>query len=469
MDFFPRIFKQINIGFAVAFILLIVGFVLTIFMSTRFTSQSNLISETDSTFNRLSEMLTNLKSAQASLSEYALTKNYQSLEKYYHNRQRIDSLFEEISQFYSASDEQEDRLDTLDKMLSGFFSKDNHESFLKSSGNTSQFIDSLGKNSRRSSLSVDSISNVINTIQGRVQKEEKERKRLLDSLSISLKILGYSMLIVAFFLAVYMLVIYNRERLAKKVARQEADEYYKELEERIVELGQMNKENMRLKSMEKFNSLGRVAAMTAHEIKNPLTNIDLATHQLQDEIVEEDLREYLTIIKRNSNRINSYINNFLNVTASPMLEKRKVSINKLLDEIITEAGDRIKLGGIKIIKNYSGDICDLSIDAGKIKLAFSNIIFNAFDAMEDHKGILTISTEDKENRCVVTISDNGIGMDKETISKIFEPFFTTKKKKGSGLGLMQSQNIILNHDGEIEAESRPGEGTRFIIKLNFPD
>ncbi len=467
MGAFYRSIKRINIGFVVAFIFLIAGFVLTLFMSTNFTAQSNLIAETDTTFDRLTDMLTNLKSAQASLSEYALTKDYKILDKYYSNRQRIDSLFRKIYQFPSQSAKQRNRLDTLGNLLSGLFTKDNHESLLKNSRNTVVFLDSLKKSSIRSSGAVDSIADVISNIQQRIQKEEKLRRRTLKSLAVSIKVLGYSMLVVAFFLAIYMLMIYNRERQAKRVARKRANEYHQELEARIEELRQMNRENMRLKSMEKFNSLGRVAAITAHEIKNPLTNINLAVTQLKGEIQEETLKNYLVIIKRNSDRINDHINSFLRVTALPALERKATSINKILDTILAEAEDRIKLEKIKVLKDFSRDICDVSLDVGKIKVAFSNIIFNAFDAMEEGCGILKIKTEGKNNKCIITISDNGAGMNEETLSKIFEPYFTTKTKRGSGLGLMQSQNIILNHGGEIEAESELGKGTRFIIKLDF--
>jgi signal transduction histidine kinase len=218
--------------------------------------------------------------------------------------------------------------------------------------------------------------------------------------------------------------------------------------------------------MEKFSSLGRIAAMIAHEIKNPLTNINLATMQLSEEL-SLDTNIFLSIIKRNSEKINTQINNFLNVTAFTELHIRNISINELLDEALKEAEDRIALEEVKVVKDYSNDICNVAIDTEKMKIAFLNIIFNAIDSMETEKGILSIKTEGKNNKCVITISDNGSGMKKETLSQIFEPFYTTKPKKGSGLGLSQTQNIILNHNGNIDVESQPGQGTSFIITLNF--
>ena len=81
-------------------------------------------------------------------------------------------------------------------------------------------------------------------------------------------------------------------------------------------------------------------------------------------------------------------------------------------------------------------------------------------------GILKIETANKNNRCLIKISDSGIGMTKEQVSKLFEPYFTTKEK-GNGLGLANSQNIILGHSGTISAESVLGRGSTFTISLQF--
>ena len=110
---------------------------------------------------------------------------------------------------------------------------------------------------------------------------------------------------------------------------------------------------------------------------------------------------------------------------------QKVSINQLLDETLVLAKDRIQLNNIKVEKKYTEDICDVAVDTEKIKIAFLNIIVNAIEAMESDKGILIIKTENKNDKCVVTVTDNGSGIDQESISKLFEPYFTSKPK-GNG-------------------------------------
>jgi signal transduction histidine kinase len=136
-----------------------------------------------------------------------------------------------------------------------------------------------------------------------------------------------------------------------------------------------------------------------------------------------------------------------------------------LDGSINFASDRIELKQIKVVKNYDPEICDVFVDIQKIEVAFLNIIVNAIVAMEDN-GVLTVSTQSKNNKCVVRISDNGKGMTKAQMGRLFEPYSTTKEK-GNGLGLANSQNIILGHNGSISAESEPGVGTTFMISFNF--
>ena len=113
------------------------------------------------------------------------------------------------------------------------------------------------------------------------------------------------------------------------------------------------------------------------------------------------------------------------------------------------------------------NVWDALVDPEKIKIAFLNIIVNATEAMKpDGNKILKLTTRESHNKCVIEISDNGIGLDASSADKLFEPFFTTKPK-GNGLGLTNTQNIILNHSGTINVESKTGYGTTFTIKFNI--
>jgi len=159
------------------------------------------------------------------------------------------------------------------------------------------------------------------------------------------------------------------------------------------------------------------------------------------------------------------ISDLLNSTRISELKYIESSINDVLDSSFEFASDRIELKQIKVIKDYGKDICPILVDQEKIKIAFLNIIVNAIEAMDDH-GTLHLSTETRNNRCVAKISDNGRGLAKEDVARLFEPYFTTKEK-GTGLGLTNTQNIILAHNGSISVESELGKGTTFTISFDF--
>jgi signal transduction histidine kinase len=109
------------------------------------------------------------------------------------------------------------------------------------------------------------------------------------------------------------------------------------------------------------------------------------------------------------------------------------------------------------------------VDAEKVKIAFLNIIINAIEAMQHlDYGELILLTKGENSKCIIEISDNGVGMDDNALSRLFEPYYTTKHK-GNGLGLANTHNIILNHRGSIDVSSRYEHGTKFIIALNFTD
>jgi signal transduction histidine kinase len=176
----------------------------------------------------------------------------------------------------------------------------------------------------------------------------------------------------------------------------------------------------------------------------------------------------LEMINRNGTRINQLITDLLSSTKFSDLNYDSVSVNELLDEALELASDRVQLKKITVVKKYSKEITEISVDRDKLKIAFLNIIVNAVEAMPSERGLLGLKTHRSENKCVITITDNGSGMDTETLSKLFEPYFTNKSK-GNGLGLTNCQNIILNHKGSIEVESELGKGTSFIIYLDFPE
>ena len=236
----------------------------------------------------------------------------------------------------------------------------------------------------------------------------------------------------------------------------------------IHDITQRKISEQRLMNYEKLAISGRIARAIAHEVRNPLTNVNLSLEQLKNEINPGDnsLDLFFNIISRNCERINQLITELLDSSKPAALQLQKISINKLLEGSLELAVDRIKLKGIHIDKQYSSEICDILLDAEKVKIALLNIIINAIEAMQDKKGILKLKTEIRENRCIISIIDNGSGISDENKNKLFDPFFSAKPK-GIGLGLTSAQNIILSHNGSIDVESEIGKGTTFAVSFNL--
>ena len=222
-----------------------------------------------------------------------------------------------------------------------------------------------------------------------------------------------------------------------------------------------------LATAEKLAVTGRIVRMIGHEIRNPLTNINLSLEQVESELKgQTDLGMYFDIIRRNSERINTLITELLNSSKPAQLNVGKVSINKVVKDALDLVRDRIVLKKVKLTTKYSDDICDISIDVEKIKVALLNILVNAVEAVEDDKGELEVSTRGDGDFCIIEIEDNGCGIPADKIDHIFDPFFSGKPK-GTGLGLSTTHNIIRSHHGSIDVNSVPGKGTGFIIKFNF--
>lgn len=220
-------------------------------------------------------------------------------------------------------------------------------------------------------------------------------------------------------------------------------------------------------NLRKFASTGRIARLLAHEVKNPLTTIMLSADQLRLELPEEILKEsgdLLDVILRNSNRINDLVSQLLNSTRYSSLDLENYTINSILSECLKDLEDRLELKRIQVRTDFEENPKDILVDKEKIKIAFTNLMVNAIEAMDKSKRTLKIKTEAVENGCSIEISDNGIGISKEKLDHLFEPYFTSKTN-GSGLGLTNTQNIIFSHKGSIRVESHEGEGTKFSIKL----
>ncbi len=216
---------------------------------------------------------------------------------------------------------------------------------------------------------------------------------------------------------------------------------------------------------EKLGAANRLVRALAHEVRNPLNNINLSVEQLAQENITESGLVYMDIISRNCKRINDLISELL-LSSSPPPEniREKRSLQNILDESIAAIIDRITLKKVNWKVFYPNEPAYIMADPLKLNIAFTNILINAIEAMHENQGKLDISVTSQNGHHLVSIKDNGTGISRETMPHLFEPYFTFKRN-GLGLGLATTLNIIQSHKASIDVQTGVNQGSNFILKF----
>ncbi|HEY0053753.1 MAG TPA: ATP-binding protein [Pedobacter sp.] len=278
-------------------------------------------------------------------------------------------------------------------------------------------------------------------------------------------------------------------------------------EELSITLDDLKQAQMQLVESEKMASLGQLTAGIAHEINNPINFVTSNVTPLQRDVdvlmnvisTIEDLSSSNTDITERQKKIEEYkeeidyeylkteiahlfkgINDGASRTAEIVQGLRVFSrldeddlkfadINNGIESTLVIANNL--LSGIKITKKY-GELPLIECYPGKLNQAFLNIVSNAAHAIricvasDGVQGEIMVETRFVEHAVIIEISDNGIGMDDQTIKKVFEPFFTTKEVgEGTGLGMSITYNIVKKHRGSVYLLSDLGKGTKVVIEL----
>ncbi len=457
---------KVRTGYILGFLLLLVSFLLTLFANNELIKNARLVAKTHNIVSNLEAMISKVKDGEIGFRGYLITGDEEYLGPFFGSRKSVDSIYYETRALAVNEDQKED-LDLLKSRIEKKYTHFESALTLVRHNNevyTANMLDSF----KKSKYTMDEIMRDVQSIQNREEVLIADRDAKLKKITDTVQSFVMASMVIAFFLVVFGFSFHVKENKERMFAENKVRAYQEELRKRIDELAEANKELIAMRREEKFAATGRIARTIAHEIRNPLTNINLAADQLSSELpAEVDNTGFLfEMITRNSNRINQLISELLSSTKFAELNFVKTCIDDLLDETLKLAADRLLLSNVELVKSYSGETCQILVDREKMKIAFLNIIINALEAMQNKEyGKLTIETKQERDKCIVIIADNGTGMDPEDESKLFEPYFTTKQK-GNGLGLTNTQNIILNHKGTINVSSVEGEGTRFIISLN---
>jgi signal transduction histidine kinase len=240
--------------------------------------------------------------------------------------------------------------------------------------------------------------------------------------------------------------------------------------EMITQLGRMRDLESQVKQAEQSAVIGRLASAIAHEIRNPLTYINLTLDHLRTSLAPSDpqkraLVERLTLqLKAEVARINRRITEFLKYTRPAHLSLQPLDLRETLSDALRMVEMQAAESGVETCFEDEGAAPSVLGDKESLRSLFTNLIINGMHAMEGRGGRLTVGLSAENGRAQVRVSDTGRGIDPKDLPKIFEPYFSTKET-GTGLGLAIAKKAVDEHDGSIRVESKSGVGTTFTVEI----
>lgn len=218
----------------------------------------------------------------------------------------------------------------------------------------------------------------------------------------------------------------------------------------------------RMREADRLAGLGRLAANIAHEIRNPLASLTGAVEALSGPVGPEERERLAQIVARESDRLNTMINGFLEYARPAPLVRARVNVADILDEVLTLLEHRDLPLGLKVVREFPPTL-PWTVDGQQLRQALWNLCLNAVEAMPAG-GELTVGAAVHDGQLALTVSDTGDGIPLADLPHVLEPFFSTKPG-GSGLGLAVVHRIAQDHGGDVSVESTPGRGTRIVLRL----
>ncbi len=258
-----------------------------------------------------------------------------------------------------------------------------------------------------------------------------------------------------------------------KDARGEINAWTQTLEARVEqkrsELAGAREEMSRV---ERMASIGKLAAVVAHEINNPLAGILtyaklLKKRASKEPAINTENMEMLDLIESESRRCGEIVRNLMTFGRPSTMNYEPADLNSVIHRCVRLVNHQLELKNIELQLNLAPDLVAIRCDPAQIEQVLLALVMNAIDAMPNG-GTLTLGTRKAPSGTGVQVEvrDDGIGMPPEVLQNMFEPFFTTKERgRGLGLGLAISRQIVERHQGRIEVKSEPGRGTVFTITL----
>jgi len=217
---------------------------------------------------------------------------------------------------------------------------------------------------------------------------------------------------------------------------------------------------------ERLAAVGKMSAMIAHEVRNPLSSIALNVELLEEELPSAgEAKQLCSSIHREVDRLAAITEEYLAFSRLPKPKVAKEPVNKIVDELAEFVREDLAVKNVKLgVELGSGDPVAM-IDAAQIRQCLINLVRNATEAVNAKGGgHVTIRTEAKGERVLIEVEDDGTGIPADVLPRLFDTFFSTKES-GSGLGLALTQQIVKDHGGDVTVESTVGRGTTFKVSV----
>jgi signal transduction histidine kinase len=226
----------------------------------------------------------------------------------------------------------------------------------------------------------------------------------------------------------------------------------------------------RTRRAERLAELGTLTGGLAHEIKNPLSTVQLNLQLLREDLPagpdSARLFNRLATVQKETGRLREILDDFMRYAGKIELDRRPHDVNELLEELVDFYSPQAQQQRVQLRLSKSPEPLTAPIDERLIKQAILNLMINAAQAMPEHGGeiILTARRGDARQSVVIDVIDTGVGIDPDRIDKLFDAYYSTKSG-GTGLGLAITRRVIEEHGGRISVTSEVGKGSDFRIEL----
>jgi len=224
-----------------------------------------------------------------------------------------------------------------------------------------------------------------------------------------------------------------------------------------------------LAAAEKRDLLARLLGRLAHEVRNPLSSLDIHVQLLEEDLaalapqMREQLTPRLEIIHGELHRLEGIVERFLRLAGPAGVDLEPVAIRKILTHVCELLRPEAAARGIDISTHTEDSLPAVMADPVRLTQALLNVVINAIQAVE-RNGRVEVSASVADGRVSVAVSDNGPGIPPDKLASVFDPYYTTKNE-GSGLGLWIAQQIVTAHGGSLQAENRPTGGVVLTMRL----